>query len=72
MSQPIYCDESGFTGPNLSDGEQPFFVYTSVAISEALASEILAKVNKDFKLQSQEIKGRVLVKSSRGQKSISS
>jgi hypothetical protein len=72
MSQSIYCDESGFTGTNLSDREQPFFVYASVAISETAAAEIVAKVVRDFKLQSRELKGRVLVRSERGKRALSS
>jgi hypothetical protein len=72
MSQSIYCDESGFTGTNLSDREQPYFVYVSVAISETAAAEIVAKVAQDFKLQLRELKGRVLVRSNRGQRALSS
>lgn len=40
MAQTIYCDESGFTGNNLSDLDQPYFVYADVAITPEEATEI--------------------------------
>jgi hypothetical protein len=71
MPQTIYCDESGFTGPHLFDKQQPFFVYSSVAISPDLADDVVAKARKDFGLHSDEIKGSKLIKSARGRKVLS-
>jgi hypothetical protein len=47
-------------------------VYASVAISETDAAEIVSKLAQDFRLQSRELKGRVLVRSNRGQRALSS
>jgi hypothetical protein len=71
MIQTIYCDESGFTGTNLSDKDQPFFVYTSLALDALKAEELVTQVIRDFHLQSDEIKGSKLVKFSRGRKALS-
>jgi len=40
MSATIYLDESGYTGPNLTNREQPFFVLASVNFTESEASEL--------------------------------
>jgi Protein of unknown function (DUF3800) len=71
MIQTIYCDESGFTGNNLSDKDQPLFVYTSIALNPQRAAELVAQVMRDFRLQAAEIKGSRLLKSLRGRKAIS-
>jgi len=51
----IFCDESGYTGPNLLD-EQRYYVYSSVAMSHELAAEIEAKLRTDFRINSKELK----------------
>jgi Protein of unknown function (DUF3800) len=66
MPQTIYCDESGFTGPYLSDKEQPHFVYTSVAISAESATELVRDARENFPIRSPEIKGSTLIKSAKG------
>jgi len=43
MVKTIYIDESGFTGSNLLDKTQPFFVASSTCIDEGKAKDILEK-----------------------------
>jgi uncharacterized protein DUF3800 len=43
QAQSIYCDESGFTGGNLLDSQQPTFAYSAVAIEREEADELLAR-----------------------------
>ena len=69
--QAIYCDESGFTGTHLSDETQPFFVYTSVAISAEQATAIATEARTVFRIQSRELKGTSLLKSPKGRRAIS-
>ena len=71
MIQTIYCDESGFTGTNLSDEDQPYFVYSSLALNPERAGELVSQVTRDFRLQSNEIKGHKLVKTQQGRKALS-
>ena len=33
MAEIIYCDESGFSGNNLSDDGAPYFVFASLVLS---------------------------------------
>ena len=46
MALTIYCDESGYTGPNLFLDDQRYFVYASVAISHDQAVDIVAKLRR--------------------------
>jgi hypothetical protein len=71
MIETIYCDESGFTGTNLSDKDQPVFVYTSIALNPQRAHELVSQVIRDFRLQATELKGSKLVKSERGRNALS-
>lgn len=53
-TRTIYFDESGFTGYNLLDAEQPVFTVAGAAIEEKLATEILTEAfpgyqGKEFK-----------------------
>jgi len=69
MSQIIYCDESGFSGNNLADNGNPYFVYSSVRFEPEAASELVAQVKKDFRLQG-EIKGANLTKHAQGRRAL--
>jgi hypothetical protein len=69
MSQIIYCDESGFSGNNLADDGNPYFVYSSVRFEPEAASNLVAQVKKDFKLQG-EIKGANLTKHALGRRAL--
>ncbi|MGC3938740.1 DUF3800 domain-containing protein [Roseobacter sp. EG26] len=58
----ISFDESGFTGPDLLNEDQPYFVYASHDLSTPAASEFLAKLKADFGLQGRELKATRLKK----------
>ena len=64
----LYCDESGFTGPDLLNRDQKYFCYSSVLIDPSHAAELVTKVRVDHKLQGDELKGSQLLKNSRGRK----
>jgi len=66
---PIYCDEAGYTGPDLLDDNQPYFVYASLHIAEQEASEFVKHIKKKYHLQG-ELKGKNLVAGTRGRKAI--
>jgi len=68
--QEIYCDESGFTGNNLLDQGSTFFAYASVAINHEEATEYVNNIIQKYKLQGGELKGRNLLKSTKGKKVI--
>ena len=68
--QEIYCDESGFTGNDLLDQGSTFFAYASVAVNHEEATEYVNNIIKKYKLQGGELKGRNLLKSSKGKKVI--
>ncbi len=71
MSQKIYFDESGFTGNNLLSPNQEFFSYSSVATNDDEAKDFVEYLIKKYSIQNSELKGRQLVKSSKGRKAIS-
>ena len=68
--QEIYCDESGYSGNNLIDRDSPIFAYASVAVNHEEATEYVNNIIKKYKLQGGELKGRNLLKSSKGKKVI--
>ena len=69
--QPIYFDESGFTGNNMLDPTQPVFAYTGVALNPEAAAYLHSEVKSRFSLQGEEIKGQNLVRSARGKRAVS-
>lgn len=75
MSMPpiqIYCDESGFSGNNLLNAAQPYFVVGTVAVGADEAAEIVAKARTDFRLQGPELKGKKLLQHAGGRKAMAS
>lgn len=70
MTQRIYFDESGFTGNNLLDEKQSYFAYASVATNPEEAKEVVTRIMKQYGVQGSELKGKNLVKFSRGRKAI--
>jgi Protein of unknown function (DUF3800) len=68
--QQIYCDESGFTGNHLRDGENPFFAYATVAVSHEEAIIFVEKIIRAYKVQGGELKFQNLIKYSKGRKAI--
>ena len=69
--QAIYFDESGFTGNNLLDPDQPVFAYTGVALNPEAAAYLHSEVISRVRLHGEEIKGKNLVQSARGKKAVS-
>ncbi len=66
--QTIFCDESGYTGSNLLDDSQRFFVYAAVAISECDAIKLMDAIRGQTQAQPQgEIKASALLRTARGQ-----
>ncbi|MCF6314637.1 MAG: DUF3800 domain-containing protein [Verrucomicrobiales bacterium] len=66
--QNIYFDESGYTGNNLLHESQEYFAYGSVASNSEESREFVEKAIKDFRIQSSELKGGSLVRSSKGRR----
>ena len=58
--QAIFFDEAGFTGDALLDPDQPFFVYSGVAVEPDEAERFVADVRRDS--QALEVKGRLLMR----------
>jgi len=69
----VYCDESGNTGPNYIDPQQPFYVLAGWWVEENKESYSIDAVNSvlhAYTESASEIKGAALVKNSNGQKAI--
>src|SRR5260370_35499371 len=67
MSQPIYFDESGFTGNDLLSKDQPYFVYSGVAIDSHRAQGLVTETISKFCLDGSELKGKKLTRHTGGQ-----
>ncbi|MFF6012114.1 DUF3800 domain-containing protein [Rahnella sp. R3(2024)] len=70
MSQRIYFDESGFTGNNLLDQNQPFFSYASVATDEKESKEFIDYLIEKYGINSGELKGSTLINSKKYQHAV--
>lgn len=70
MAQKIYFDESGYTGNNLLDPAQRHFAYASVASDDDEAKEFVSYLLKKYHIQGGELKGKNLVRFSKGRKAI--
>lgn len=70
--QKIYFDESGYTGNNLLHESQEFFAYASVASNDDESREFVARVIRDFRVQSGELKGSSLLRYNNGRKLVDS
>ncbi len=66
----IFCDESGYTGPDLLDPQDPYFSFASVAITPDEASELVNRIIRDYGIQGGELKGRRLLKFVKGRRAI--
>jgi len=62
----IYCDESGYTGADLLQPDQPYFVYAGVHLDEKTTSSIIRYIRSNVDVQSNEIKGKHLVNTRQG------
>lgn len=63
----LYCDEAGFTGNDLLEISQPYFVYTAVNFTQDEINQILQEIHRRYPVQNGEIKGKNLVKNLKGQ-----
>lgn len=66
----IYCDESGFTGNDLSNEDTPYFCFASIETNHENAQAFVDKVIMDYKVQAKELKFSKLCKYSRGRQAI--
>ena len=66
LPQRVFCDESGFTGDNMLDSQQPFFTYASVAMDEKEAEELVQGIRLRHRKNGSELKGARLMRSHAG------
>jgi hypothetical protein len=71
VPQTILCDESGFTGNDLSNADQPHFVYAGIAISPEEADEIKTSAIQAYQVNGNELKGKQLIKHAKGRRVVS-
>jgi hypothetical protein len=64
----VSCDEAGHTGPDLLQKDQRMFAFSSVAVSDAEAFEIIRKARSDHPVQMPELKASKLLATERGRK----
>jgi hypothetical protein len=64
----VACDEAGHTGPDLLQKDQRIFAFSSVAIGDAEAFEIIRKAREDHPVQMPELKASKLLATERGRK----
>lgn len=65
----LYCDESGNTGSNYNDLDQPFYVLASLIVTDGDAQPLegfIHDLRRDGAVQSPEVKAGALIKTSRG------
>lgn len=62
----IFCDEAGNTGPALLDADQRYFAFSSVAITDEEAQEIIREARSRFPVQMLELKAAKLLRTERG------
>ncbi len=63
---PIYCDESGFTGNDALNIDQPYFSYAAVNIEHDDAAEYLKQFRERHRIKSPEVKGSALLSRPKG------
>lgn len=66
----IFCDESGYTGPDLLHDRQPHFAYAGVALSPGEARDIIARIRRDYLIADPELKATELMTSEPGRKAL--
>lgn len=69
-TRKIYCDESGYTGNDLLEKNQPYFVYSGVCLDDKTTTEIISYIHNNYNIQNNEIKGKQLVNSEKGRRVI--
>lgn len=71
MAVNIYFDESGYTGNNLLNRDQPIFTYASVCADDEEARRYVESAVRRYGVQSGELKGSSLIKFNKGRRAIS-
>ncbi len=66
----IACDEAGHTGPDLLHKDQRMFAFSSVAVGDGEAFEIIARARANNPVQMPELKATKLLASERGRRLI--
>lgn len=66
----IYCDESGYTGPDLLHDGQPHFSYAGVALSLEEARDLIARIRRDHLIADPELKAADLIGTEAGLRAI--
>lgn len=66
----VFCDEAGFTGNNLLDGDQEVFAFAGVTLAADAAKQIVERTIADFGLQGDELKGSRMLKTENGRRAI--
>jgi hypothetical protein len=66
----IFCDESGYTGGDLLQRNDLYFSFATVSIPEEEARELVGRLRKDYYVQSDELKGRLLLKYAKGRRAV--
>ncbi len=66
----VFCDESGFTGDDLWDPDQPHFVYAAVSVSEDEAKEIVNSLRSKYRIKSGELKATRLLRRGTGKRAM--
>lgn len=64
--EKIFCDETGFTGPDLLNPDQKYFGYASVCMEEQEAFALIDRIRAKHPLQMPEWKGSKMLKTQRG------
>lgn len=66
----VFCDESGFSGNNLWDPEQPHFAFAGVQIEEAEASDVIREARAKYRIQSPEVHATKMLRKESGQEAV--
>ncbi|QMW03176.1 DUF3800 domain-containing protein [Spirosoma foliorum] len=67
----IFCDESGYTGADLLERAQPYFVYSGIKLDDKATGEIKNYIYSNYNIQNSEIKGKLIVNNQKGREVIS-
>ena len=65
----IYCDESGYTGADLLEKNQPYFVFSGVTLGADDIQNIKELIYSNYPVQG-EVKGRNLIQNDKGKNAI--
>lgn len=69
-STVLHFDETGFTGNDLLNKNQPYFCYAGLECDHQEAQEYVEYIIKKYRIQSTELKGRLLLRSENNKKAV--